>query len=143
MDFIRVESASVAGIAWAAGYLWIQYRDASVYSCKASEAEYNYLMAAPSKGSHLHIHFKERLRKVQDLGKMLDDPLAEPAQLNTHVPDTCCSKPLSKALSGGLLAGKDSWDCPKCGVSWKARMVQAVRHWEPVAMFEVLPMPRR
>ncbi len=149
MEFVSVQSSSVAGIAWADGRLFVKYRDGSVYSCEASEGDHRYLMAAPSKGTHLALHFKARLKRDQAAvygeTAVMKWPEFPPSatQLNTHAADTCCSKPLIKALHANELDGKDNWDCPKCGVTWKARMVDSVKHWEPVAMFEVVPMPKR
>lgn len=149
MEFSPVQSSTVAGIAWEAGRLWVKYRAGDVYSCEATAAEYAYLMAAPSKGSHLGLHFKQRLKFESKSGEGAQAQTvsgtfpAEQLQLNTHAADTCCSKPLIKALHANELNGKDSWVCPKCGVTWKAGLVQDVKHWEPATTFEVFKMPRR
>ncbi len=149
MEFVSVQSSTVNAIAWEAGRLYVRYKDGTVYSCEASEGDHRYLMAAPSKGTHLTLHFKARLKRDQAavykesaVMKWPEFP-ASATQLNTHAADTCCSKPLIKALHANALDGKDSWDCPKCGVTWKAQMVGDLKHWEPVAMFEVVPMPKR
>lgn len=55
----------------------------------------------------------------------------KPISLNTHEPDACCGKHLSKALRSGLLDSLDTWMCPKCGMEWQPRMVETLRHWEP------------
>ncbi len=51
--------------------------------------------------------------------------------LNTHEPDLCCAKRLSKELRDGKLDGKNSWECPKCGVEWVCDLVGTFRHWRP------------
>lgn len=151
MEFAAVESSTVAGIVWEAGRLFVKYRDGSVYSCEASEGDHRYLMAAPSKGTHLALHFRARLKRdngavnltgVENLNGGVKLSPSMSAQLNTHAADTCCSKPLIKALHANELDGKDSWDCPKCGTCWKARMVESVKHWEPTCVFEIVPMQK-
>lgn len=152
MEFASIQSSTVAGIAWEAGHLWVKYRDGSLYNCEATEADHAYLMASPSKGTHLALHFKARLKRdngaeiLTGAGNFNPSVTISPsmsAQLNTHLSDTCCSRPLMKALSGNELDGKDVWTCPKCGVTWKAQLVDQVKHWEPVAVFEVFRMPKR
>jgi len=50
---------------------------------------------------------------------------------NSYEPDTCCGKHIVRAISEGKLDAADSWECPKCGLEWKPRVVGTLRHWEP------------
>ena len=65
--------------------------------------------------------------------------------LNSHEPDECCGKHISKWLLTGspfVIENAASWSCPECGTEWKPRVFaggddpnliwdQAVRHWSP------------
>ena len=62
----------------------------------------------------------------------------------SHAPDGCCAKHISKALRKGDLDTAEIWNCPKCGTEWKPSMVSAtsdmanpIRHWQPYVTFEV------
>ena len=58
-------------------------------------------------------------------------------RLNTFDPDRCCQKPLQKALETGKLTNTDTWECPKCGETWKAEDHGPVRHWRCVPFVAV------
>lgn len=58
--------------------------------------------------------------------------------INTHEPDTCCGKALSKALLSGSLDNADRWTHEKCGLDWLAVQhydettgLPTIRHWLP------------
>lgn len=57
--------------------------------------------------------------------------------LNTWDEDQCCARPLAKALRSGKLASTDMWTCPKCGMEWKAAMVETARRWSPVVVIQI------
>jgi hypothetical protein len=60
------------------------------------------------------------------------------AVINSHAPDPCCGKHLSKALRTGMLDTVMHWECPKCGTQWKPTLIAGVRHWQPVPYYAVL-----
>jgi hypothetical protein len=61
-----------------------------------------------------------------------------PEILNTQEPDTCCSKPWSKAARAGGLDKVELWTCPKCGCQWRARLIDGlIRHWTPEVVIQV------
>jgi len=60
--------------------------------------------------------------------------------------DSCCQKPLMRALLAG--AEGDEFCCPRCGCTWRPkRTVQAgagaVRIWEPDVDLAILPHVRK
>ena len=143
-----MQSSTVAGVAFEAGHLYVKYRNGDVYQCEASAADHAYLMAAPSKGQHLALHFRNRLKRSNESGTVTLTPepkLADPKarQLNMVENDLCCSPRLNKALFTGQLDGKECWTCPRCGTDWKAFPVDQVKHWRPVVFVEVFRMPGR
>ena len=42
--------------------------------------------------------------------------------------DPCCGKRLAKALAAGHKG--ETWECPKCSCTWKARVVGDVVEWD-------------
>jgi hypothetical protein len=75
------------------------------------------------------------------------------AILNSHEPDECCGKALSKALLSGSLDTANSWECPKCGQEWRPKLTKfipgdgaltlapdPIRHWTPHVYMEVVPL---
>jgi hypothetical protein len=71
--------------------------------------------------------------------EMLKQSLAEFDRMRplNVVSDDCvgCCSALRKALAKGELADKEQWTCPKCGGTWKPRLVEGVRLWEFQAVF--------
>lgn len=61
--------------------------------------------------------------------------------LNTHEPDACCGKALSKALASGVLDDTTMWTHEQCGLDWKVQIIAGeeteVRHWSPHVLIEV------
>jgi hypothetical protein len=46
--------------------------------------------------------------------------------------DPCCGKPLGRAIQRAETAELTSWDCPKCGSTWKPEIVGGcIRAWVP------------
>ena len=130
MDFQEINSSNVAGVAWEDGTLHVKYRDGGIYSCPATAAEHADLLASPSKGTHLALHFRTRL-KITGKDQPAPPAAAVAQELATHDDDLCCSGRLSKALRAGQLDGKYSWECPKCGVEWRAKRIDGIKHWAP------------
>ena len=61
-----------------------------------------------------------------------------PDILNTQEHDPCCSRHWNKAAESGALDSVGSWTCPKCGLEWKASLLDGlIRHWEPKVLIEV------
>jgi hypothetical protein len=58
--------------------------------------------------------------------------------LNTHEPDDCCAKALSKALRSGALDKAETWKHEKCGLEWRPVHIGEARHWQPVVICEVM-----
>ena len=85
-----------------------------------SALDYALFMAAPSKGSHLHKNIRRRGETVA----------TESTQQNkaseTFGEDPCCSRRLMRAQRPS-----DVWECPKCGCTWRARMVGTLKSWTP------------
>ena len=54
--------------------------------------------------------------------------------LNIFAEDSCCARRLSKAIGKQEVRG-DTWECPKCGVEWRAEMRESdgtpYRYWKP------------
>jgi hypothetical protein len=50
---------------------------------------------------------------------------------------TGCCKAIHRAHHMRQLLDKDEWTCPKCGGTWKPRLVEGVRLWEFQAVFMV------
>ena len=58
--------------------------------------------------------------------------------LQSHEPDQCCGKHISKALRAEELDTAAEWTCPRCGVLWTATIEGTVKHWSPKPIFLVL-----
>jgi len=98
------------------------------YEYPATAEQFAALKSAPSIG-----HAVAALAKgdLQD-GLIKSDDSAK--RLETFEPDECC--PIGEAISKGIVG--DTWVCPKCGETWRARQVESVRHWSPVPMLTVI-----
>lgn len=58
--------------------------------------------------------------------------------LDVAHPDDCCGEALATALLNGELSDKQTWTHEECGCEWRARIVGAVRLWEPYELIEVI-----
>lgn len=142
---IAVKSSNVTEIGYAPEYrlLRVRFHNGSTYDYPDVSADrYAALMAAESKGRHLHEHFKGGVRlsgesevmpnastgisptgRHNAMAAVSASAAATPRE--TFAEDDCCRARLIRADRAGLA----SWDCPKCGCVWKWRMVGEVKHW--------------
>lgn len=58
--------------------------------------------------------------------------------LNSHEPDSCCGRAISKALREEQLNKIEEWVCAKCGMKWTPEMHGTIRHWMPRPYFIVV-----
>lgn len=67
--------------------------------------------------------------------------VGQTAPLDTFEPDECCGRHLAAALRNNSLASLTSWECPKCGATWKACLSPSglTRQWKPEAAIAVFP----
>lgn len=128
MELVAVKSSFIDSVGYHDGILRVVFKGGGWADFPATPEQHAGLMAAESKGSYFHKHWK--------MGRKEPDPPGGP-RLNSTEEDACCSRRLQRVLCSGALRDKDSWTCPACGVEWKPRMVETIRHWEPVVHFEV------
>lgn len=116
-------------------------RDGTAYDCApVSEAKYAAFMVSPSKGNHWHHNFADSAWRslIRGTGEplvptiQLQEPLPS-GPLETFAEDVCCAPRLQRAQRT-----EDKWTCPKCGSTWKAVQVGALKHWSPEPHFFVI-----
>lgn len=132
MELVPVESSHIVSIGFEGGIMRVQFKDGRTFDYPATAEQHAAMMSAPSKGSFLHRHFKASTIAIAG-DTSGDTAMSSDARSRnqTHEPDDCCGKRISKALRDGTLDVSESWECPKCGLCWKPTIVEGLRHWAP------------
>lgn len=155
MQLTPIENSSnVKAVGWEAGTLRVVYHDGKQYEAPCDVGAFGALMAAPSKGSHIHQHFRDTLRPAGELpeptpkspGSIITT--TERPTSSSYEHDPCCGTTIQKALASGGLNICSEWTCPKCGEKWKPEIIgnaEAVssawtRHWTIRPHIEVLKL---
>ena len=115
-------------------WLYVRFLDGAIYRWQHSAEQLADFVQAESKGKYISdLLTGERMGVV---------PVEQKAKgvLNTYQEDSCCGPRLSSALRKGIEG--DEWECPRCSVIWRARMVGEIRRWEPDPNVSVFRMPR-
>lgn len=61
----------------------------------------------------------------------------------TEQADPCCERHWNRSAFRGELAGKDRWECPRCGMEYKPRDAGAFKVWEAFGWSSVVLAARR
>jgi hypothetical protein len=67
----------------------------------------------------------------------IPDATGQAEPLDTFEQDNCCGTHLAKAGRSGVLASLTSWECPRCGTEWVAKISGPIRHWCPTAAIAI------
>lgn len=136
MKLIAVRSSHIEAIGYEAGTMEVHFAGGKVITYENVDAHaHAALMAAESKGSHLHQYFHAKGNAARPMELNVYD--AELRILETFDADPCCSRRLSQAIAGGFTREVETWTCTKCSTEWKARMVGPVKHWEPAPLIMI------
>ncbi len=141
MTLNPVDSSMIASVGYESESRLLRavMKDGAVYDVQNVDVTaFAAFMASRSKGAFWHSNFRARAMATGGEIKLREpatshfppsNEAAKPEVTRTFEPDRCCGKPLQDVARAGKLG--DSWDCPKCGTTWKPRIVGSVEHWEP------------
>lgn len=116
-------------------WLYIRFIDGTIYRWTHSPEQLADFVQSESKGSYIsNLVTGERMGAVQTEQKAK-------GILNTYQEDSCCGPRLSAALRKGIK--EDIWECPRCTVIWRARIIGEIRRWEPDPNVSVFKLPTR
>lgn len=148
MNLVAISGSSrVVASGYEDGLLRVVFTDGAVYDAENIPELMNAaFLASPSKGQFIKQWLDGKLKRstVVHIGHTIElrEPEPSPKMLNSHEPDPCCGKHISKALLSGALNDAIHWECPECGEQWKPELHGTVRHWQPHPFVAIVPVQR-
>jgi len=129
-----VQSSNVAEIGWENDTLAVNYKSGtSIELPGVTKAQYEELMAAPSKGKALNGLIA--LRAGVTLKSCAPNSAASVAAgipIHTTQADGCCGKALNRASLTGKLDNLEPFQCPRCGIEYRPAAKGPLVLWQAV-----------